>query len=265
MRKSKNSYICKVYCYLGIMLGMQFLLISCQPSTEKQKEKSKAQHVIDNTIETHGGGLFDNMALSFDFRDRHYTAFRKDGQYVYTREFTDSTDQIKDVLGNDGFYREVNGQKVELPEEKETAYANSVNSVIYFALLPHGLNDDAVNKEYFGETTIKGEPYHKIKITFDPEGGGSDFEDEFLYWIHQTNHTVDYLAYSFHVEEGGLRFREAYNVRDIKGILFSDYNNYEPASDTLTLDELDAAFENSGLKKLSEINLANITLKTENL
>lgn len=107
------------------------------------------------------------------------------------------------------------------------------------------------------------QPYHKIKITFDPEGGGSDFEDEFLYWIHQTNHTVDYLAYSFHVEEGGLRFREAYNVRDIKGILFSDYNNYEPASDALTLGELDAAFENSGLKKLSEINLENITLKTE--
>jgi hypothetical protein len=64
-----------------------------------------------------------------------------------------------------------------LPEEKETAYANSLNSVIYFALLPHGINDDAVNKEYLAETTIKDQPYHKIKITFDPEGGGSDYEE----------------------------------------------------------------------------------------
>jgi hypothetical protein len=90
-------------------------------------------------------------------------------------------------------------------------------------------------------------------------------KNEFIYWIHRDNQTVDYLAYSFHVDKGGLRFREAYNIRNIKGILFSDYNNYEPASDTITLDKLDVAFENSGLKKLSEINLENITLTTENL
>ncbi|MEX2594119.1 MAG: DUF6503 family protein [Anditalea sp.] len=210
-------------------------LVSCQPSIDKQEEKaaSKAQEIITSAIETHGGKLYGNVLLSFDFRDRHYTAFRKNGQYVYTLEFTDPTGQVKDVLDNEGFYREINGSKVELPEEKENAYANSVNSVIYFALLPHGLNDAAVNKEYLGETTIHDQPYHKIKITFD--------------------------------QEGGLRFREAHNVRNINGIMFSDYINYESASDTTTLDKLDMAFKNSGLKNLSSIDLKNITVKNENL
>lgn len=172
--------------------------MSCQPSTDKQEEKtaSKAQEIITSAIETHGGKLYENVSLSFEFRDRHYTAFRKNGQYVYTREFTDSTGHIKDVLSNEGFYREINGSKVELPEERENAYANSVNSVIYFALLPHGLNDAAVNKEYLGEAIIKDQPYHKIKVTFDPEGGGSDHEDEFIYWIHQKSNSMDFLGYN---------------------------------------------------------------------
>lgn len=244
--------------------------MSCQSSSDSDGQSGeastgKAQEVVDASIEAHGGKLFDQMAVSFDFRDRHYTAFREDGAYVYTREFTDSLGQVRDVLSNDGFYREINGRKVELTEEREEAYANSVNSVIYFALLPYGLNDAAVNKAYLGETSIKGQPYHKIKVTFELEGGGSDHEDEYIYWIHPNNYTVDYLAYSFQVNEGGLRFREAHNRRNIKGVLFADYVNYEPASDTVTLERLDVAFENGGLKKLSDIDLKNITAQTGTL
>ncbi|GAB3832132.1 hypothetical protein GCM10028895_49420 [Pontibacter rugosus] len=137
-----------------------------------------------------------------------------------------------------------------------------MNSVIYFALLPYGLNDAAVNKAYLGKTSIKGQPYHKIKVTFDLEGGGSDHEDEYIYWIHPAKYTMDYLAYSFQVNEGGLRFREAHNRRNMKGVLFADYVNYEAASDTVTLEKMDVAFENGGLRKLSDINLKNITFQT---
>lgn len=103
---------------------------------------------------------------------------------------------LKMYLATRAFTGEINGSKVELPEERENAYANSVNSVIYFALLPHGLNDAAVNKEYLGEAIIKDQPYHKIKVTFDPEGGGSDHEDEFIYWIHQKSNSMDFLGYN---------------------------------------------------------------------
>lgn len=260
-------YMHHILNQLGIMLLLAGF-ISCQSSTDEQGEKTaidKAQEIVDQAIEAHGGKLFDNMSLSFGFRDRHYTALRNNGLYVYTREFTDSLGQVKDVLSNDSFYREIDGHRVELTEEKEIAYTNSVNSVIYFALLPYGLNDAAVNKEYMEEVNIEGQSYHKIKVTFDNEEGGSDHEDEYIYWIHPDNYTVDYLAYCFSVNDGGMRFREAHNVRNIKGVLFADYVNYEPVSDTTTLEELDNAFENGGLEKLSDINLENVTVKTDTL
>ncbi|MBJ6120087.1 hypothetical protein JAO76_17915 [Pontibacter sp. BT310] len=244
-------------------------LASCQQSTSETENEAttqtaratdKAQLIIDQAIKAHGGERFDKMSLSFDFRDRHYTALRNNGSYVYTREFTDSLGQVMDVLNNEGFYREVNGNRVVLSDEKAKAYSNSVNSVIYFALLPFGLNDAVVNKKYMGVANIKGQSYHKIKVTFDQAGGGSDHEDEYLYWIHPDKYTVDYLAYSFSVNEGGMRFREAHNVRNVKGILFADYVNYETVSDTIALEHLVVAFENAGLKKLSDINLENINV-----
>lgn len=260
--------------FLNVAKGILFSIVlvsgavSCQSSPEGQentKITDKAQEVVDSAIAVHGGELFNHMALSFDFRDRHYTALRENGNYVYMREFTDSLGQVKDVLSNTGFYREVNGDRVELTEEKAKAYSNSVNSVIYFALLPFGLNDASVNKEYLGTTSIKGKDYHKVKVTFDQEGGGSDHEDEYIYWINTNSYRVDYLAYSFQVNEGGKRFREAKNVRNVDGILFNDYINYEPVADTTTLEKLDIAFENGGLEKLSEINMENITLQKKSL
>ena len=50
-------------------------------------------------------------------------------------------------------------------------------------------------KEEVGEDEVEGETYYEVKVTFREEGGGTDFEDEFLYWIHKENFTVDYLAY----------------------------------------------------------------------
>jgi hypothetical protein len=37
-----------------------------------------------------------------------------------------------------------------------------------------------------------------------------DFDDEYMYWIKDTR-KVDYLAYSYHVNDGGVRFRAAFN------------------------------------------------------
>ncbi|WP_192823866.1 DUF6503 family protein [Rufibacter sp. LB8] len=223
--------------------------------------KSKAQEVVDLSIKAHGGTLVDKTLVSFTFRERQYTAFRNNGIYRYTRAFKDSTGHVKDVLQNDGFYREVNGKRIELPEDKKLAYSNSINSVIYFAFLPFGLNDASVQKQYLGQAMVKNVLFHKIKVTFNQEGGGTDFEDEFVYWVHPQTYKLGYLAYSFKVSGGGLRFREAYNEREINGVLFQDYSNYEPLSDTTTLEHLDHAFFTGGLKKLLDINLENITVK----
>ena len=137
-------------------------------------------------------------------------------------------------------------------------YTGSINSVHYFAHLPYGLNDKAVNKKMVGDAEINGMPYYQLKVTFSQDGGGTDHHDEFLYWIHKENFTIDYLAYKFHINEGGLRFREAYNPRVIEGIRFVDYKNYTQEDFNTDLCQLDELFEEGKLKLLSNIETEDV-------
>ncbi len=237
----------------GILL-LLLMSISC-------KEQSRAQQIVDLAMEAHGSSHLQNARVSFDFRDRHYTYTRKDNTYTYTRSFTDSTGDVQDILTNDGFYRRVNGDTVMLSEKLKNAYSNSVNSVIYFALLPYGLNDPAVNKKYLGQTQLKEKNYHLIKVSFNEEGGGEDFEDEFLYWVNTETHLMEYLAYSYLTEGGGFRFREAINPRLVAGVRFQDYINYKPQHKTDSLETLEEAFRRGEMEVLSKIELQNINVE----
>ena len=227
-------------------------------------EKPNADKIIDNAITVAGGGLIFKSTIDFDFRDRHYKSIRDGGTYQYERIFMDSTDTIRDVLNNDGFERFTNGEPTDVADTMAVKYSASVNSVLYFALLPYGLNDTAVNKSYLGESIIKDKSYHKVEVSFKQEGGGEDFQDIFIYWVSTTNHTVDYLAYSYEENDGvGSRFREAYNVRNVSGIRFVDYVNYKYEGNEFVLADYDKAFEQGALKKLSVIELENVEVKLQ--
>jgi hypothetical protein len=69
------------------------------------------------------------------------------------------------------------------------------------------------------------------------------------------------LAYDFYVNDGGVRFRVAYNERYIKGIRFVDYENYKPMDDVTTIDNIDAKYESGDLELLSKIELENISVE----
>ena len=105
-----------------------------------------------------------------------------------------------------------------------------------------------------------GRSYHKFNITFDQEGGGTDFEDEFIYWFDATDYSLDYLAYLFHVNGGGIRFRKAINQRRVAGVLFNDYINYKADHNQLKVADTDHAFEAGKLEELSQILLDNIAV-----
>ena len=149
-----------------------------------------------------------------------------------------------------------------MPDSTATKYANSVNSVHYFVQLPYGLNDPAVKKELLGEAEIIDKKYYEVKVTFAQDGGGTDHEDEYMYWIAKDNFTVDYFAYKFYTGEGGIRFRKAYNPRMVNGIRFVDYENYklEPwkSVDLKTVDEL---FDAGKLELLSKIKTEDISVE----
>ncbi|MDD7887332.1 DUF6503 family protein [Flavivirga sp. 57AJ16] len=225
-------------------------------------ESHDAQRIIDKAIEVSGGVLLDSSSIRFNFRNKHYLAKRNKGDFLYGRLSTDTTDSILDILTNTGFERFVNDDFVYTPDSMAVKYSSSINSVHYFSVLPYGLNSPAVNKKYLGKVAIKNKYYHKIKITFDKEGGGEDYEDEFIYWIDIKTFKVDYLAYSYAEDDGvGLRFREAYNERYVKGIRFVDYINFKPINKNINLLSLDSLYVNNGLKELSRIDLEQVKVE----
>lgn len=242
---------------------LSFSLLSWLFSCTHQDPNQFAQTVIDGAITRHGGKNFEQFIAEFDFRDKHYLVQRNGGKYRYERSFKDSTgNETRDVVTNETTVRYLNGQKANVPDSMLTKYRNSVNSIAYFALLPQPLNDASVIKQYLGEVQINQQPYFKLKITFKKEGGGKDFDDEFVYWIHRKDYTLDYFAYLFHVDGGGMRFRQAINPQEKSGIRFQDYINYEPILPSAKLEELDIWFVKGRLKELSRIENKNLKVST---
>lgn len=247
--------------YLWVGLAGLTLFSACngssstkETSQEASAPQDSAQWIMDQAIARHGGSLFNQMDLSFDFRKRHYTVRHEDGRYEYTRAWTtDSTGSIRDVLNNDGFIRYHDGEAISISSKDSAAFANSVNSVAYFTLLPHGLNDGAVIKNYVGKVSIKSEPYYKVKVTFQQDGGGTDFDDVFYYWIHEQKLTMDYFAYYYHTNGGGSRFREAIDPVTKEGLLLQDYINYTYTGDSVPVADYDLAFNEGRVKELSRI------------
>lgn len=230
-----------------ISLILLLALIGCS-------SKKSAQEIIDLSIKTHAGDKFEGALVSFKFRDKEYSVEQFGGESTYTREFDDGKFHVKDILYNSTeLTRFINDSIVDLPLEWEKKYVESVNSVLYFFQLPHGLNDSAVIKEYLGEAMILKQPYHKIKVTFGQKGGGVDYEDVFVYWIHTQKNTLDYLAYSYLTDGGGTRFRQAINQRRVKGMLIQDYVNFKAKSKDLPIEKHDEYFEKGLLEELSRI------------
>jgi hypothetical protein len=236
------------------------LVLSCK--SEKEPEVLTADAVINKSMDVSGGSKVINSKISFDFRGIKYLANRNKGQFVLGRIMVEeNNDSIFDLLSNDGFERFINDELITLPDSMVAKYISSVNSVHYFSVLPYGLNDKAVNKTLLGKEIIKGKQYNKIKITFSQEGGGEDFDDEFIYWINTLSHKIDYVAYSYAEDDGiGIRFREAYNERTVNGIRFVDYNNYKPEATIENLINLGILFQDEKLKLLSKIELEAINV-----
>ncbi len=218
------------------------------------------QKIVDQSIHFYGMDVLHFKDVSFDFRKSHYSASLNDKFWFYQRSFTDSTlNNIKDQLSNRGFVREVNGLVTPLSSKDSLKYAESVNSVVYFALLPLKLNDDAVEKKYLKSVMVKGKAYDEIEVKFKKENGGSHHDDIFYFWFDGADHSMDYFAYS----KGGNRFRAIDGLQKVGDkYYFQNYENFEyKGKEKLPLSDYHILFEQDKLTKLSEIILENIKVK----
>ncbi len=232
------------------------MVLSCK----NQDSLPSAQTIIDMSIAACGGELYSTSEISFDFRDRHYSSEPIGKQKILKRRTKNDSLDLLDIKRPNKFERFSNDTLVTLADSTANSLSNSVNSVHYFAYLPYGLNDAAVNKELLGTAEVKGKNYYKVRITFDQEGGGEDFDDVYVYWFNVETYKPDFLAYEFHVNGGGQRFREAFNERIVGGIRFVDYKNFKSNDLKVPIHKIDSLFEADELELLSEIKLENVTV-----
>ena len=219
--------------------------------------KQDADLIINKAIEASGGEKYQNSTINFDFRDHHYMIERRGDEWTMKRIKYDSLATIADTYTSDSFSRTINDSLVQVVDSMIFKYQESINSVFYFALLPYKLNDPAVMAENLDDEVIEGKRYFKIEVRFQEEGGGEDFQDVFIYWFDKSDHSLDYLAYSYETDGGGLRFRKAYNERMVEGIRFVDYINYKAPKD-FQLESLAKKFEAGELEELSRIELESL-------
>jgi hypothetical protein len=235
--------------FRSIIFILLLVILSCE------EKPLSSDTVIENSLMYHGGTAYDTLAVHFQFRDKAYKVQLKEGAYSYRRIFKDTLDnKIIDLLTNNGFFREINDSSTSISTKDSSAYANALNSVQYFALLPYGLQQPAVHSELLATQNIAGKEYYAVNVNFSKSNGGKDFDDEFIYWIDKKDFSMDYFAYKYNTDGGGIRFRKAYNVRTINGVVFQDYENYqvEKGTELLQIPELYSA---GGLKLLSQIAL----------
>ncbi|MGH1365735.1 MAG: DUF6503 family protein [Calditrichia bacterium] len=225
-----------------------------------QSIKPTSASILENCLQAHGYNHFMEFAIDFTFRGKHYSLKRQGGKFSYTRRFSDSTGVVMDELSNAGFRRLLSGEQHFVEEKQQQRLANSLNSVAYFALLPFPLADPAVQKRLLGETTIHGKSFWELEVSFKEEGGGEDFEDVFIYWIDKEDFLLKYLAYRFHTNGGGTRFREAFNFRENNGILLSDYRNFKSNNVDIKIADYEDAFQNGQLTHVSDILLENLVV-----
>ena len=216
----------------------------------------------------HGSDRLDGRTLHFTFRGTPFTTWRDGPRFRYTRTLTDDAGRtVVQTVDNDGVHQTIDGREAPFASDAERAAAETaVNSVAYFALLPASLTDPSVRVRSLGRDTVAGHPRDAVEVTFAQEGGGRDWEDRYVYWLHPERHTVDYLAYTYHVTPGdtaraatGHRFRRVTGTQTVGGVRFQDYENLS-ADSLARLEEYPAALAAGRLFPVSTIRTEAVRL-----
>lgn len=245
--------------FLLVLLSCGYKVDVLTENEDNELVLSTADSIIQLGIAAHGVKAFEQQMFAFTFRNKRYSfSFRNEG-FKFNRIDTVSGQVIHDHFTESDFWREENGENISITTESKEKYKGSVNSVIYFTTLPYKLTDESVIASFKGTRSIKGKDYLVLEVRFTEEGGGEDHDDIFYYWFNSATHLLDYFAYSYHTNGGGVRFRSAYNRSEVGSVVFQDYINYEVKIGT-PLHHIPSLYEKDSLKELSRIENKDIVI-----
>lgn len=197
--------------------------------------------IVDRAIEHHGGDLYETTRTRLDvcsLSGCFDVEAQTDGEAFALEVGGGSRDGVVTVrITNDEVRHWLDGEAIEVPQERQQALRDFVMERVYFTFLPYRLNDPSALKTDLGLETWGQEELHKVKVTFEA-GSSTDADDEFLYWFEPDTGRLRQFAYSYTGRPGGLRFRRLFNYRRIGGILFFDQENYGLEGDDLEVEQV---------------------------
>ena len=266
MKKQILQKIFRMNSSFSILYSLPIiLLLACKGDNQNEPQNKEASenkissaYIIQKAIEYSGKEKIKDNKVTFEFRNKTYISDRVCNHFHLTR--IDSSNQIKDVFYKDEIKRRIKGKSVSLADTTSSNIKSSINSVHYFVHLPYRLKDPAVQAQRLKNDTINDQAYYQLQVKFKEDGGGEDHQDIYHYWFDQEDFSLDYLAYKFYTNDGGMRFRAKRVEKRFNGIVFQDYDNFKPTSDTLQMDELITAYQNNQMEKVSEIVTTPISI-----
>ena len=251
-------------------------LAACtSPAAEGPQGDADALALVDRLRDRHGVDALDRAEVTFSFRGTPFAAWRDGSQFRYARQLVDDAGRrVEEVVDNAGTHRFVDGAEVELADDEAGRVHTAVNSVVYFALLPYALTDPAVRVRTLGPDSVAGAAYDRLEATFAQEGGGTDWDDRYVYWIRQPDAadagaTLDFLAYSYAPTPGdtsrnetGVRFREVIGTQDAGGVRFQAYRNLTADSiGPRDLERFGALYDAGQTRPVSDVVLDSIRVR----
>jgi len=241
------------------VLAILLAHVACGPVEQEGAIADPAVRTVQAAIEAHGGDRFDRSEIRFTFRGAPFVVRVQDGRFHYERRYGDSDGRsVREWMDNEGTFREVDGQAQPLTDSERARVETAINSVVYFGFLPYRLMDPAARHRHLGTARIEGQEYEKIEVSFAQDGGGPDWDDRFVYWFHQDDLTLDFLAYRYHRDGGGTRFRRAVNRRELGGLVLQDYENYTAREQIQDIAEYDQILAEELLRLLSMVELDDV-------
>ncbi len=217
--------------------------------------------IVDRAIEHHGGEIYRHSETELDLCSKSgcfRLVTRVDGdRWVYTVSGRSGGSQLRVHSAHDALVVSRNGVEESVEAGKGQRYRDWAMARVYFCFLPFRLNDPSVYKQDLGVVDWNGRRLHKVKVTFEA-GTSTDAGDGYMYWFDPETARLEYFAYSFETDGGGLRFRRAVRHRRIGGVLFFDQENLGVDGPGLSVDAIDAAYVRDSLRQISTVRLEGI-------
>lgn len=192
-----------------------------------------------------------SATIDFEIEGIKYRINRNCGLYEFKR--TEADGKTVDIIDNQSYTRTVNGKEETLKDWEIFEKIQSLKEELFLMELTFGLASPHIEKTSLGPQLINGKNYEVLDLAYIEENYQAPFLVEAILWVNTDNFEPDYVASRFGENQSKLRFRKITNKREIKGIGFSDYEEYLPKDiSNIALEEMAKAYEDGQLKEGSK-------------